>query len=329
MSQPVAVPKNIIITNDGRKYKKANFATTTSAVAAAAGAGVVTQFLAGELQHIMLIEKIDKAANKDSALYSAAIEPALEKAGLKSKNIKIIDAGEAKNKTHIEKLFALKKLEQKYSNSKNFLVKFYLKRKIEMCKSRISSLIKGKNACYGSTPSGGVIVLNKGKTAISAFHEMGHAMNRHFSSVGKALQKIGRKNKYVVGLLLATALFKRKKVDGEKTEGWFDKATTFVKNNVGKLVFISFVPTLIEEAMASIKGRKLAKSFFAPDKIKNITKHYTLAWLTYFSVAAITSLSCLVASKVRDEVAQPKEVTAIPNLKYKPSQNKFAIHQAK
>lgn len=311
MPQPLAVPKNIIITNDGRKYKKANLAQTTGAVAIATGCGWATLYGAGNLFNFMFAKKYMKRDPKDSAACIAAIESALEKSGLKTKNLKIIDAGDAKNKKSLETLFSLKSLEEKYSKSKNFLTKLFLKRRIKKCKEIISSVSNGTDAFYA--PNNNWIVLNKKKRAISVFHEMGHAMNNHFSCVGKALQKIRHKNKYILGILVATALFKRKKVEGEKTEGWFDKTTTFVKNNVGKLAFISFLPMLIEEAMASIKGQKLAKTLLSADKIKNITKHNSLGWLSYLAGAVIYTLSIVVASNARDELVPPQKISSASN----------------
>ena len=66
------------------------------------------------------------------------------------------------------------------------------------------------------------------------------------------------------------ALLKTKKAEGEQPTGVVDKATDFIKNNAGKLTFATFIPTLIEEAMASIKGNKMAKELLNPQMAKKI-----------------------------------------------------------
>lgn len=170
----------------------------------------------------------------------------------------------------------------------------------------IEAIKAGKNACY--IPKTKQVVVNLEKFGLSAFHEMGHAINHNCSKLWSCMQKMRMPMMALSSLFTLTALFKRKKADGEKPKNGFDKATTFIKNNVGKLVTLSFVPIVAEELMASHRGNKMAEKVLSKDMLKKVKLSNKLGAITYVTTAVATGAAAFVASKVRDKIAHPKEV---------------------
>lgn len=114
-------------------------------------------------------------------------------------------------------------------------------------------------------------------------------------------------------LALGAALFKNEKVDGEEPKGFWDKTTTFIKNHCGKIAFIGMLPALAEEAMASVKGLKLAKGILSPEHLNKLKVFSAKAWLTYLGVAVGSGLAVHIASSIRDKIAAPKEIKSHSN----------------
>lgn len=189
----------------------------------------------------------------------------------------------------------------------------------------------GRNAAFDFTTNK---VLCGNKMPLSQFHELGHAMNFHklggFSGklgkffqdlrldvvMGRLKESIGKsvsKKFPVAGFALAlassfigiTALFKNKKAEGEKPVGFWDKTTTFIKNNAGKLSFMTMLPIVIEEGLASLKGQKLAKTLLSPQLFKKVKISNALGFTSYLAAATIVGLSTMFAVKIRDKIAQP------------------------
>ncbi len=171
-------------------------------------------------------------------------------------------------------------------------------------KEQIRDLLikKGENACY--VPDLKEIRLNKNKAAASGFHEAGHAMNHLQSKVGKLLQKCRYPAYTVAGLMGTVALFSRPKPKEAKKD-----IKDFLTDNCGKIAFISMLPVLAEEALASYKGVKMAKEAGLSEKLlKNLKKLYGKALLSYGGYAVATGLSVYVASKITEHFTRPKKV---------------------
>ncbi len=133
----------------------------------------------------------------------------------------------------------------------------------------VNEVASGRNAFFH--PKFNVAVAPKAKPSLMP-HEMGHAVN-FTKPFTKTLQKFG---KYALGaptaLVLANRLFPQRQ-DGQKT---------FIEKNAGLLGFGAFLPTLIEEGIASIRGIKAAKTVLGnPAGLKTLKKNYAFAWLTY------------------------------------------------
>lgn len=179
----------------------------------------------------------------------------------------------------------------------------YMKAKFSMVTSMIE---KGENACY--LPKGKKVIVNTEKLGLSAFHEMGHAINHNCTKFWKIMQKSRTPMKYLGSGLALTALLKRQKLEGEQPKNMFDKATTFVKNNVGKLVTLSFIPIVAEELMASHRGNKMAAKVLSPDMLTKVKASNRLGAATYITAAVVSGAGAYLASKIRDKIAAPKEV---------------------
>ena len=241
-------------------------------------------------------------SNLTDAEYTAikdAAGKAIKETGLAKKGVEIVIAS-SKNADEIKKIVS-------NEVDKNLLTKHlpkFLKQKIVEGNSRM--LTSGGNACY--TFASKKLIMPQGKKlSWAVFHEMGHAMNANFSKIGKFLQICRPACAVVVPVVLFTSLFKNKKPDGVKPEGALDKTTTFIKNNAGKLAFLSFLPMLIEEGMASIKGGNLAKKLLNPELAKKVSKGNKIAYLTYLGMAVASGIGVYLANKVRDAVVASKK----------------------
>lgn len=169
--------------------------------------------------------------------------------------------------------------------------------------STLGTIKSGKNAIF--LPGTNQILVNTEKLSVASFHEMGHAMNK-FSKIGNILQKCASMQKLSIPIILIAA-FKPKKAEGEKANGVIDKTTTFIKNNAGKLAFATFLPTLLEEGLASVKAAKIAKPHLSADMFKKLNIVNGKAFLTHLGVAAASALTAKAASWIHDKIASPKK----------------------
>lgn len=298
---PVGVnSKNIIVTQDGSQYQKADTGKVAAGVLVGntlGGAVIRTSRVLAAIP--VSFAQNDKAVFKNSNL-SQAIDIAFERSGLANKGATFIDATEANSELVKE---AIKKTVPKWMEKVPFIKNLHLRKKL----SETGVYTKGLNAlCIFKTKT---LLVNKEKIGWAAFHEMGHALNNMTSGVGNMLRKLRGAGGILASLVLFTGLLKRKKVEGEKPQGAWDKATTFVKNNCGKLAFLGMTPMLLEEGLASIKGAKLAKSLLSPEQFKALNKLYGKAWLSYAGIAVGLGVATFVSSKIRDKIAEPTKIS--------------------
>ncbi len=182
----------------------------------------------------------------------------------------------------------------------------------------LAQISEGYNAAFTSKPikslfgkvihNGNTILMPEKGISFAAFHEIGHAMNYNFSKIGKALQHMR-----LPGMIAASAIAlygafssKSKPEEGkELTKG--QKVNNFIRNNAGKLSFAAMLPMLAEEAMATIKGNKLAGKLLSPDMLKVVKKGNAVAYLSYIATAAGLGLASWAAVKVKDALVAKKE----------------------
>ncbi len=279
----------IITTNDNRRYQTADVTRTNSGmIIGGAATAACTTVATTSLRKFIgnKTSQISQSCNLNT-LYGA-VGAAFTQSGLADKGVKIINITTPKNSN--------------YTPPFNLKLKFSKK-----ILKRIEELKKGKNACF--VPETKKILINMEKIGVAAFHEIGHAMNYNFSKFWGCMQKVRIQMPKVAGGIMLAALLTRKKVDGEKPQNSFDKAATFVKNNVGKLVLLTFVPTIAEELKASHNGNKMAAEVLGSDMLKKIKTSNKLGALSYISGAILTAGAAVAGSKIRDEITKPKEIT--------------------
>lgn len=74
------------------------------------------------------------------------------------------------------------------------------------------------------------------------------------------------------------------------------------------MTFATFIPTLLEEGLASIKGNNFAKKVLSPELAKKVSKTNALGFSTYLGLATLSSLGIYLGTKVKDAIAKPKLV---------------------
>ncbi len=160
---------------------------------------------------------------------------------------------------------------------------------------------KGINACF--VPSVKEIRLNMHKTSITGFHELGHALNNMKGGFGRILQKLRGPGMALTGIMGTVALFSRNKPKDEKRN-----LGDVIQDNCGKLAFLGMMPTVIEEALASYKGIKIAKQAgLAKPQIQNLKKFYGKAWLSYAGYALIAGVATFLSGKIMDKFTRPEK----------------------
>lgn len=169
-------------------------------------------------------------------------------------------------------------------NNLNVTVDYINDKNISKYPSKMAEELKlvarGENAFYSD---GLKLAVAPEKKPSLILHELGHAIN---SSKGKFLRFLQKSRHYVAAvptaLLLMNKLFKKD-----------DNKPNFIEKNAGLIGFASFVPTILEEGLASLRGIKSAKKVLGNTvNLKPLKLNYFFAWLTYviaglgFGVAA-------------------------------------------
>jgi len=227
-----------------------------------------------------------------------AIKETVEQSGLAEKGVGIVKAT-AKNADEISKIIT-KELD-------NHVIMKYLPEQIKGFMGTIfhSVVESGQNAFY--TFKSKKIIMPEKELSLALFHEAGHAANQNLSKIGKVLQKC--RGLTILALPISMiALWKTKRAPNQEPNSTAGKTTTFIKENAGKLTLATFIPMLLEEGLASIKGNNFAKKVLNPELAKKVSKTNALGFSTYIGLAALSSLGIYLGTKVKDAIAHPKAV---------------------
>ena len=235
--------------------------------------------------------------SSEAETVSKALEKTMELSGLKEKGIEIVKAS-SKNGSFIEDLL---RKEVGGSLSAKLTPKKLLDAHITGAKDMIT---EGMNACY-LTNSKKILMPDANKLSLAGFHEAGHAMNANLGKATKLLQK-SRKLTALALPIVAIALLKKPKAEGEKPQGAWDKATTFIQNHAGILTASTFIPTIAEEGLATLRGNKFAKELLSPDLAKKVVKSNRYGMATYVAMAALFGTAAYLAVKVKNAIAHPE-----------------------
>ena len=84
-----------------------------------------------------------------------------------------------------------------------------------------------------------------------------------------------------------------------------DKEETFIEKHAGKIGFAAYLPTIIEEGLASMRGILAAKKTLGGQNIKlgALKRNYFFAWMTYL----LAGLGLGVASKLSVKTGIPMQ----------------------
>lgn len=163
--------------------------------------------------------------------------------------------------------------------------KHHYMRNIPQLANDIEVVAKGQNAFY--TDELKLAVAPKSKPSL-ILHELGHAGN----AKNWFLKLLQKSRKYAMGA--PTALLIASNVLGKDKDG----NDNFIARNAGKLGFIAFLPTIIEEAAASIRGIKAIDK--VPQNLLNGPLNKSILKRNYFCALAtyiIAGLGLGIASK--------------------------------
>lgn len=147
--------------------------------------------------------------------------------------------------------------------------KGFLKRMFPGLAKSIDTVANGGNAFY--THQGNFAVAPKSKPSL-ILHELGHATNFEKSKFFRGLQKLK-----VLGMYAPMAIAFLNDFSGKRKDG----KQSFIEKYAGVIGFSAFLPTIVEEAAASIRGIKAARKTLPNVKLGALKRNYLLAWMTY------------------------------------------------
>lgn len=162
----------------------------------------------------------------------------------------------------------------------------------------------GENACC-LIETKKIIIPDK-HLQTSVFHEMGHALNSN--GILKGFQKCRPLASILPAFILFAALANKRKVNDETyaDDSKLQKGKDFIKRNAGKLTFLSMMPMVAEEGIASLRGQKIAKNLVkSGDLTKNLFRKIKLTNLcgfsTYLLGAAAATATVKAAISIKDK----------------------------
>ena len=214
-------------------------------------------------------------------------EKILDKTGLAKKGVKLFVCDNTKeNEEALDKLFGKQTNHPLIQNFKKLLG-------------------FGGTAAY--IPNAKKVAINQNSLFTSVYHEIGHASNAHGNVFTKLLQKARVLTPMglpaVAPIVLAASLLHNvDKTKPSEDKSKKEKTLDFMSKNAGKITFATYLPTLVEEALASKKGVKYAKEFLNPEQLLKLKGNYKKAFGTYAQVALLASLAVGAASFAADKI---------------------------
>ena len=295
----------IIQTNDGSQYRKPSYLRTQCAITAAMAAQTLPTIALIPLSNSAMYNMRRASESSNAVTLINAAKKALDVSGMKQKGVKLFNFNpkESLRPSDIIKDFSkfIENLCNKPINPKKRLKPFSL-----LNNYMVRTIRHGYNA--GFKPDSNAVYINMKKMGLSVFHEIGHSINFNSSKFWRGMQKMRMPLMILASALPLVAMFKRKKAEGEESKGFVDKTTTFIKNNVGKLTTLAFVPVVAEEIMASVRGNAMAKKLLSAELAKKVAKSNMYGAFTYIALGIFSGVGAYLANKVRDSIAKPQKI---------------------
>lgn len=288
-----------------------------------------------------LMSKIGNVSKEDTITLKRSISQALKDTGLKDDGVKavFVEASKAKTLKGMVKTImnvynqpsksdqkAMKVVAEEIQGTigKNKVIQGYMKQLDELAGNdtamkdfakemveKISTLpifaqVKTASNAFFLEHANAIMIPDK-KLITSGFHEIGHALNANKSKFWHFMQKNRKACMMATGIISTISLLTKKKVDDETPNKGIGKVTHFVKKNAGLLTFASMVPVIAEEAMATIKGNKLASKMLDANLLKKVKMGNALGLATYVLSAVGMAVSTVAAVKVKDSIQAKHE----------------------
>lgn len=300
---------NLITTSDNRQFQKPDTLTAATAVTAGYVTNSLVKRMGVSISTPFRLKMVELNTKNDTVKLNQELSRALSDAKVDKCGVEIFNHSTTpyfNQKKYAQE--AVKNLKLNLNGKPLFEKLRIIGSEVRVMFKNLSSAryINGDAACYSSKSN--KIFIRVSNRGLSGFHEIGHSVNYHLSPFWKTIQKMRRPMMMVSSTLPMIALFKRKKVEGEEPQNFVDKSTTFIKNNVGKLTALAFVPTILEELKATQRGNKLAKQICSPEVYKKVVKSNACGAATYISASVFWGLAAYAMNKVRDFIAEPKEI---------------------
>ena len=291
------------------------------------------------------MRKVSNLSKEESAVLTHAARKGLRDTGLFEKGIKVHKINELPLKSIIEQpynliQFLMGKVGKKDKQAVNAigqevkegrLFKILTKNMSPEMKDSVleygakgnSLMFKlGLNACY--LPKANKIITPDKSLQTIVFHEMGHALNNNGGIILKSLQKMRSASAIIPSIVLLTSLLNKRKTTEEtkQNDSAIQKGADFVKRNAGKLTALSFVPMVLEEGLASLRGQGVAKKLvqdgaLTKDLLKKIKLTNLGGFSSYVIAAVVAALSAKFAIQVKDKIQEKYEANKIAKFEAK------------
>lgn len=135
--------------------------------------------------------------------------------------------------------------------------------------------------------------------AFEVFQEAGKAINS-LSKTGKAMKVLRMLTPFAAGVLGAVAIFSK----NIPTPGKEDQSLSQnIKNNIGLLVLGSFMPTFIDEAVASVRAFKFVRGYDTK-MLSGLKAATSVKFITVISSAIAAATAAKVAVVIKDNMAK-------------------------
>lgn len=249
-----------------------------------------------------LLKKMGKITSSVSASELEKFEKSFDKAFLKSKlgefGVSVFKCNEL-----INDALKIKDNINKKNNSND------MKKLFDYFNTVMSFMEKG-NSCY--TFFDKTIYVSK-NTRLSLFHEMGHAYNHNKTVFAKFLQKKrGLYQKVLMPVSIAALLLSFPKSNKNAKESkennltlkWILKAKDIFVKISPLIVFASFLPEIIEEGMASLKGQEFAKNVLDKNMFNKVKYTNLLGFLSYLFIGSFAAGVLWAALKIKNHIME-------------------------